>query len=310
MGATPTGMRSRARAALWALLVALGLASPMGHAADAPPAGFVYKVSSPDSQAVLYLYGTLHVGSARSAELDPATRELVAHSARLALELDPRNAAALGHALQTYAVYPPGDSLSKHVPADLMARTSKRAEALKLPDARVDQMRPWVAANLLAVLTLASSGLDPRLGSETLLSAEAQRAGVPVVEIEGADTQFKLLGGAPEATQVDALRRTLDGLDDGRIATEARQLLDAWSAGDGAAIETMLADLNQEPGLFPQFMATQLIAARDSSMADSAVEDLNAGGTTFFAVGALHLFGTNGLINQLKKRGYAVTALR
>jgi len=295
-----------------ALMAAASVLLPLTGGAVDVPQGFVYRVTAPGdaSGTTLYLYGTLHVGSAKSAELDQATRDLVAHSSRLALEIDPRNSTALSQALQTYARYPAGDSLQQHIPAALMEQTQKRAEELKLPVARIDQMRPWVAANLLAVLTLSNQGLDPRLGSETLLSAEAARAGVPVVEIEGASVQFKILGGAPEETQVDALRRTLDGLNDGRIANEAHQLLDAWSASDGTAIEKMLADLNQEPGLFPHFMATELIAGRDRTMAESAVNDLKAGGTTFFAVGALHLFGDDGLINQLRQRGYTVAALR
>jgi uncharacterized protein len=304
-------MRALFRATLALFATATGLLPAAGNAADVPK-GFVYKVTAPGdaSGATLYLYGTLHVGSAESAELDRPTRDLVSHSDRLALELDPRNSAAISQALQTYARYPEGDSLQQHIPPALMEQTKKRAEELKLPSARIDQMRPWVAANLLAVLTLSSHGLDPRLGSETFLSAEAARAGVPVIEIEGADAQFKILGGAPEATQVDALRRTLEGLDDGRIANEAHQLLDAWSSSDGKAIETMLVDLNQEPGLFPHFMATELIARRDQTMAESAVNDLKAGGTTFFAVGALHLFGEQGLIKQLQQRGYTVVALR
>jgi uncharacterized protein YbaP (TraB family) len=275
------------------------------------PRGFIYKVVAPgaESGAVLYLYGTLHLGSAAGEGLDAPTRDLIGKSSRLAIELDPRNTAAIGHALQTFGLYPVGDSLARHISEALMARTATRAEQLTLPEERIEQMRPWVAANLLSVLTLAATGLDPRRGSEALLTAAALGANVPVIEIEGADVQFKLLGGAPEATQVDALRRTLDGLDDGRIASEAKRLISAWQTHDASVIEKMLIELHEEPGLFPQFMASQLISARDASMTDAAIAELNLGGQTFFAVGALHLFGDDGLISQLRKRGYSVTSL-
>ena len=256
---------------------------------------------------MLYLYGTLHIGHSGGAGLDAATQALVLSCQHVAIELDPRDQVGLARALQSYGRYPDGDRLAKHVSADLDARAMQVADGLKLARDRAEQMRPWMLSNVLSVLSLTRAGLDPRRGSETLLAAEASKDQADVIEIEGADAQLKLLGQAPEEVQVDALERTLQQINSGHIADEASELLAAWEKSDAPAMEKVLKDLADEHGPYPKFMTEVLLKGRDKSMADAAVRQMAQPGDTLFAVGALHLFGPDGLILTLRQRGYTVT---
>jgi uncharacterized protein YbaP (TraB family) len=273
------------------------------------PHGFVYRVTSQNSSSSLYLYGTLHVGRVNGAGLDGPTIALIAGCRHVALELDPRNSAALSAALKKYALYPPEDRLGLHIPADLDRRALSEAEAVHMPRARAEQIKPWMLANFLSVLNLSRNGYDPRRSSESLLVAEAEKAHADVIEIEGADVQMKLLGDAPGDVQVDALEKTVEQIGDGHIGDEAKALLDAWDQSDAKAIDKILADLTAEPGPYPKFMAEQVLGSRNQSMADAAEKQIAAPGNTLFAVGTLHLLGPKGLVAELRRRGYAVTAL-
>ena len=299
-----------AAALTWSAARSADAVSTPATASSAAPRGFVYRVSKTGASGkVLYLYGTLHIGRSGGAGLDEATRALVLSCQHVAIELDPRDQVALARALQTYGRYADGDSLAKHVPAELDARAMQVADGLKLARERAEQMRPWMLSNVLSVLSLTRAGLDPRRGSEALLAAEASKDQADVIEIEGADAQLKLLGRAPEDVQVDALRRTLQQIDSSHIADEASELLAAWEKSDVPAMEKVLKDLSDERGPYPQFMTEVLLKKRDMSMADAAVLQMAQPGDTLFAVGALHLFGADGLIATLRQRGYTVTAL-
>lgn len=282
-------------------------------ASSTAPRGFVYRVTKPGAGGangkVLYLYGTLHVGRSGAAGLDPATQSLVLSCQHVAIELDPRDQVGIARAMQAYGKYPDGDTLAKHVGADLDAHAMQVADGLQLRRDRAEQMRPWMLSNVLSLLSLTRNGLDPRRGSETLLAAEAAKDQSDVIEIEGADAQLKLLGQAPEEVQLDALRRTLGQIDSGHIADEASELVGAWEKSDAAAMEKVLKDLSDEHGPYPQFMTEVLLNQRDKSMADAAVLQMAQPGDTLFAVGALHLFGPDGLIVTLRQRGYTVSAL-
>jgi uncharacterized protein YbaP (TraB family) len=279
--------------------------------AAAAPQGFLYRVTPPAGREghALYLYGTLHVGRTSSLGLDEATTALIAQCQHMALELDPHDSEGIRRALQAYAVYPPGDQLSAHVPQALDQQAMAVAAQVHFPAKSAEQLHPWMLANILSQLSLLKSGFDPRHGSEILLADAALKNHIDVSEVEGPEVQYKILGGAPEDVQIDALKRTLEQIDNGHIADQAGELLSAWEKSDVAAIDALLATLRDEPGLYPHFMTSELLEARNVVMADVAIRDMNQPGMTFFAVGALHLFGPKGLIEELKRRGYTVTPL-
>ncbi len=275
------------------------------------PHGFIYSVAKPgvtDGQPLM-LYGTLHVGRSGGSNLDGYTKHLISVSQHVVIELDPRDQVGIARAMQAWGKYPDGDHLAMHVDAELDAHAQKVAAQLSLPAERAEQLRPLMLSNVLSVLSLTRAGLDPRRGSEALLVAEAAQDHKDVIELEGADAQLKLLGQAPSEVQADALRRTLQQIDSGRIADEAKELLAAWEKSDTAAMDRVLENLSVEDGLYPKFMAEVLLKARDVSMADAVEKQMARPGSTLFAVGALHLFGPDGLIATLRQRGYTVTPL-
>jgi uncharacterized protein YbaP (TraB family) len=256
--------------------------------------------------SLLYLYGTVHVGRAELFPINAAVATRLGQASRLALEADPANQASLARMVQATAFYPENDSLANHVPPELLARLPRMGQRYHLSMARMLHMRAWMLAQSFDVLELGRAGLSGGEGVEVILSEYARQRHVPVVEIEGFEQQLRLLSTEPPAVQQDELRESIDEIEDGQAARDAKALLDGWAQGDVAAIEASLAELRAEEGPFAHFMVEEILAARNQTMADRAEDYLREGGVTFFAVGALHLFSDQGLIAELARRGYRV----
>jgi uncharacterized protein YbaP (TraB family) len=289
--------------------------------AATPKRGFLYRVvparldeSKPAQDdppgACLYLYGTIHVGKASLFPLNPVVAQSLSASSRLALEADPTKQSEVARLVGELALYPESDSLTNHIPSDLLARLPAIGARYHLPMARMLRMRAWMLAQSLDVLELERAGLTSSEGVEVILAQYALQRHIPVVEIEGFEEQLHLLSGEPPLVQVDELRESIEEIQTGRAARDAQDLLEGWANSDERAVEAALSELSEEDGAYAHFMVDDMLYARNRTMADRAETYCREGGTTFFAVGSLHLFSHAGLVAELTRRGYRVENLQ
>ncbi len=112
-----------------------------------------------------------------------------------------------------------------------------------------------------------------------------------------------------QAAQLD---EALDDPSDADAVDDGRALYALWLSGDAAAAERLVDTMHRDAGhkVFERYFVETLIDARDTRMADAAERAYAESGNTFFAVGALHLFGERGLIRELERRGYRVADLQ
>lgn len=259
----------------------------------------------------LFLYGTIHVGRLDSEPFNRPVLEALRASRRLALEADPSDDATTRQLALRFGQYAADDGLGRHVPAALLARVAAFGERHGLSRERVERLRPWLLANMVTARQTDGATLDADLGTELYLVGFARGAGLPIVEIEGLEAQLRLLAGSPDAVQAAQLDealgdRSLDANDDGEA------LFEVWRSGDVAAAERIVDAMHGDAAdtVVDRYVVETLIDARDRRMADAAERDYALPGNTFFAVGALHLFGERGLVCELQRRGYRVTDLQ
>ena len=98
----------------------------------------------------------------------------------------------------------------------------------------------------------------------------------------------------------------------GKSKAQSKELFALWTSGDAAGAEQLVAQLHRdaEAKPFERFFVDTLLDARNKSMADKAESTMERHGTTFFAVGTLHLFGQRGLLREFEARGYRVRDLQ
>jgi uncharacterized protein YbaP (TraB family) len=255
------------------------------------PSPALWEVSGPGGQHA-WLFGTIHSlphgMKWRTREVDDA----LARSNVLVVEIadlgDSAHATAAFYRLSTTPGLPPLTSRVPTADRPAVAALLKRAG---LGDGDFPETETWGAAMILA--NRVSHG-DPANGVDRTLIAGARK----VVGLETFEQQYGIFDRLLAAQQADLLVVTAKDAADN---AENKEAID-WLTGDMAALEhAASAGVLADPGLRE---ALQL--ARNRAW-DRRIEQMLADGEEpFVAVGAAHMFGSQGLPALLAARGYTV----
>jgi hypothetical protein len=273
----------------------------------APSRGLLFAVSKNGQTA--YLFGTLHVGKADFFPLDLTATQAMAQSGELVLEIDASQADKMRAGLQRYAMLPPPQTLDATLPPQLKQRLHTRLDALEIPRASVQPLKPWMATLTLTVGALKQQGYGFEYATEFYFTGIAQALNKPITELEGIDYQFQLFDSIPLRDQLVYLEESLGYLEQAGMPADTQALIDAWLASDAAALQQITLKSYQHAPRSAHWIKQRLFSERNQRMAAKIEQMLGEGRTPFVAVGALHLTGVDGLPAWLEKRGYRVTNL-
>ncbi len=260
---------------------------------DANPALWVVK----DADTTIYLFGTVHVLRADIDWFDGAVKRAYDASGELVLEVVAPDPAASQKVVMAVAVDPDGPPLSQKLDPALRARYFAAMKKAELPAAQLEKLEPWFVATLLGTAPLEKLGYTPTDGAETVLNAAAAKTGKPIAGLETFDQQLGFLDGLPEPVQIKFLSMTID-----EMATADKtfaELVESWARGDA----DRLAGLMNEGMRDIPSIGKILLTDRNAHWAQWVDDRLDRPGTTFVAVGAGHLAGSDSLQAMLAKRG-------
>jgi uncharacterized protein YbaP (TraB family) len=171
-----------------------------------------------------------------------------------------------------------------------------------MPVEALKRMRPW-AASVLLQMPKDSSGkgmLDDRL-KEIALQKKIRMA-----PLESLGEQFEVFTSLSNTEQITMLRESLKGLS--QLNMLSQQIDQAYLAQDirmlgqlADASFRMMVDMNLKEKLIKN-----LITTRNENMANRVIPYVDQG-NAFIAIGALHLMGNGGVLNELEKQGYYIT---
>lgn len=294
-----------------ALLHAPAAASAQAGAATsaaAAPRGFIWEATRGRDRVLLL--GAIHVGRPEFAAIYSPESTVLRRAEVIAFEANIFDAQATAAATQRWAMYPAsGPGMDKHVDAALLARIEKLVARTGGVIEVCCRMKPWMLANTLVVLEALMAGLNPAYGSEAQLFQHAMASGKPIVEIEGVDAQLRLFDEAPPGEQTDFLRHAVETIESGASRTEIERLVGAWERGDATEMERLVQELGRSDRPARRFFAERIVRGRHPKMV-SAIERFAASGRLHLvAIGALHFFGPDGLLQALRDRGFAFKRL-
>jgi uncharacterized protein YbaP (TraB family) len=270
--------------------------------------GFLWDARKGDRHALLM--GTLHVGEASDYPPDRGTRQRLAAVDVIALEADVSKAGRTETALRARALLAAGEpGLDTRIGAPLRVDAQRAMQQVGLPPERAWRMKPWMLGDTLVLLQAAKLGFSRAYSTETYLTSFAAAGGKPVAELEGVEEQYELLDAQPWPEQVEALRQVVGSILDGEAEQELRTLVAAWRASDVAAMQEYLRGVRTSSDLVERRQFERLIATRNAAMAETIDHLLQDRRFYLVAVGSLHFFGDDSLIQALRARGYSVTPL-
>jgi uncharacterized protein YbaP (TraB family) len=293
----------------WFSLVLACLVSVAPLAAQAPAAArpaapaaakkaLFWKATSGDN--VLYLLGSIHLGSKEMYPLANEVEDAFERSTALIVEVDINRVDQQGMQamILSKGLYGGDDSLWNHVSPETRRSLEKFCEKFGFPAAAMAKFKPWMAAITVATLPLTKSGMEAGLGIDKYFLDKAAQAKKKVVEAESAEWQITLLSDFPAELQEKYMA---SALEDGGLE-KVKRIQDVWMAGDPVALDALI----HEKSSTPDEITRGMLEDRNPHMADVAEQHLKGKETAFMVVGAAHMVGAEGVVKLLEKRGYKV----
>lgn len=286
----------------WRLLLALlsvalyasgaSLAAP----SDKPP---FYRVQWQGKSA--YLLGSIHIGRADFYPMAAQVEAAFAKSKGLVVEID-MNQVDSHTLLQKYG------SANSALGLDWQSRDAQTVATMRQycgDKASLCQslqtIAPWLQAAQLNLLRYHVLGFSTDYGVDMQLLG---RGGKPVYQLETAESQFQLLSSFDSQTQWAMVREAIDAPD-----AELLSLVDAWRAGNEAALDTLMQDQLGADG--DTRMLDKILWQRNQQMTDgmlTLMASKTANEPLFVVVGAGHVVGPKSIVQLLKQQGASVTA--
>ena len=302
----------RALQRVWTLSLVLALAScaaskrPAAHAplaeqsaTAATPGLFLYEVRRGDARA--HLLGTIHVGFGFDEVLTDDARARFAASTRVMTEADV-SAANPGQLVQA-ALLPPDRSLSALLGKESWERLLARIGS-EIPAPVLDRLEPWLPTVMLGLQDLerALKELKPDSATKLMdveLMKRATAENKALSHFETVEEQIAIFESISLEEQLNELKEALTA----ESSEQARALLSSFAAGDDRALSEAIfegAQLARAPGFYER-----VLFARNERWLPVIEREVAKGGA-FIAVGAAHLLGERGLLQELARRGYEV----
>ena len=275
----------------------------------------IKKDNLPDS----FLFGTMHVTDPRVLNLPANAQAAFDQAKSLVIEttdvLDPAKASAAILKRPDLMMFTDGNNLEKLIPVEDLPMVNEELTKRGMPLSAVKTFKPWMLAAMLA--TPACEASRKAGGIEILdisLATRAKAANKPVEGLETMEEQISAMASLPLKDHINGLIETLRLADTNDDVFET--MLALYAEGNtarimpalGAALEAktgknQLADLAAQAAF-----EEKMITNRNTIMVSRLPEHLANGGA-FIAIGALHLPGELGVIQQLRQAGYEMEAV-
>lgn len=296
---------------LCTVLLAAGIAvakAPAPHATQ-PPVPLLWKVSDADN--AVYLLGSFHLLSPSDYPLSPDAEAAFKDASTVVFEIAPEemDSPALAMQMGQAALRTDGTQLDSELPAatraKLAAWIASHQDALQksgVPAQALQLFQPWFVGLTVSIVDMANLGLDPKLGLDRHFAAEAKAAGKATAGLETGAQQIAFLDGMAHDEQLQFLAESLDEASGG---ADVERLHAAWRRGDAKTLwEGMAADMKRQ---YPK-LYQHIDVDRNDAWVPKIAARLDAPGhdDTLVVVGALHLLGSDGVVEKLRAKGYRV----
>ncbi len=249
----------------------------------------------------VYLLGSVHVLKPSDSELAPEVLRAYADAHALVMEvpLGDLSIEKLTGLTLRLGTLPHGETLEAALGPALYADFSAHAKPLGLDPGYLSHFQPWLAALTVEQLELAKAGFDIDSGADMQLSQRAKADHKPVIGLETAEDQLSLFARLTAPQQREFMRYTLEDADN--ASHEVESLVAAWRDGDTGALEKSLHEGFDE---FPDLYRA-LTTDRNRKWLAEILPLLRDDRDYLIVVGALHLVGRDGVIELLRRQGYA-----
>lgn len=255
----------------------------------------LWQVTGKDLKQPSFLFGTIHMICPEDFSISDSIRSTFNRTGKLYLEIDMDDASLMIKTVQL-------SMLKQGSIRDLMNSESYTRlerfmkDTIGMPMIMVNKMKPFTLLSLLYSKILPCR--KPESYEQRLLEM-AKKQNMEVLGLEKLEDQFSVFDKIPDTTEISMIMEMIDNYEIQR--TEFAKMVLLYNHKDLNGLANMI---NASPDM-AGFEDILLINRNKNWI--PVMEKAMAAQPTFFAVGAGHLPGENGVIGLLKKSGYTIT---
>jgi uncharacterized protein len=270
----------------------------------------LWRISGNGLKKPSYLYGTIHMIPKSELEFSEAVLRSLDQSERIVFEIDMKEMTNFRTqiSLMTKAFMKNGQTLKKLLPPDDYQYVHAKLEEKGMGMGMFERIKPM----FLSVLLASDEEQDgPKDKSQKMTSVEmelyklARKRKIKSGGLETVDFQMSVFDSIPYKAQAEML---VDGLRSAEAGIETNDdlasMLKMYKSQDITAMQQLIG---QDSSAFGAYESV-LLSGRNRNWIP-AMGRMMLLQPTFFAVGAGHLGGTEGVVALLRKAGYRVEAV-
>jgi len=270
----------------------------------------LWQVNSPsphENAPPVYLFGSIHYGQDSFYPLPSRIQSVFESSDILAVEIDSENlnpgkAAAT---VRRHGLYSTGKSLRSALSKEDWKLLGKICKQLNVEPLQMNGVKPWLVAVQLLDLEIRTTDYSQGKGVDQHMLRQGHHH--KLVELETMEQQLSIFSQLTEEEQIQFLRQTLEGFDES--AKTLTSLAQAWLEGDEAALAELILGAFEDDET-SQKLYQLIFVDRNRQMSTAVEQFLFDKQAVFMVVGLGHLLGKDGVVAELRRRGYVVRQLR
>lgn len=265
----------------------------------------------------IVLLGTYHLDDPRHAAVMRTAAPLIDKAATVLVEAGPEEESRLMDRIGSdpgLVFITEGPTMIDRMPPEDWAALTEAMAARGIPSFMAAKFQPWYLAMMLGIPVCDATAAATAKGLDGLVIDRAAEAGIPLRALEPYDTLFSIFDSMSEGEQIEMIRSTL-ALEP-QAEDFATTLADSYFREDGRMIWEFMRMASEDlPGYTPERVARDFAVMEEAMMIRRnrawipVIEEALQRGPVFAAFGALHLSGTDGVLNLLRDRGFVVERL-
>ncbi|MBN9485411.1 MAG: hypothetical protein BGO70_14610 [Bacteroidetes bacterium 43-93] len=259
----------------------------------------LWKISSKDLKKSSYIFGTIHMICPKDYVWTEAMKNAFAKCQEVCFELDLDDPNMMME-IATGMLNKDGKTLREYFSdSDYVKLERYVRDSIGMDISVFSQMKP-VALETMFVTH--NNECDNPISYENNLMADAQKVHKEITGLESVSEQLDLFDNLPVDSVIKDVMNTVNGIETGE--DDYKKLIAAYKKQDLKALYKLIKASEKIDLDLAGFLDV-----RNEKWIPRMTEKMDKG-AIFFAVGAGHLPGENGVLNLLKKAGYIVTPVK
>lgn len=272
-------------------------------------AQILYKVTGNGLDKPSYLFGTHHLAPLKVYLDNESAKTAFTAAEQVVGEIDMTgDQMAMAMKMQPYMMAPADSTLSKIIPTDKFAEADSLLKNLiPMPGISLknfEPLKPMVVTQQVSVFVIMQNMPEYKADEQLdmYFQVTGKKEGKQIIPLETVEQQAEILFNTTSIiSQAEDMLELLRNPSE--MITQAKKLNEAYFAEDLVALYDLTKEDNSDPEFFEK-----LLNERNNNWIKT-LPAIMSKGSSFIAVGCLHLAGEIGLVEQLRKLGYTVEAL-